>query len=238
MILLLLHEWTKRSFYWTCRHSSKPSFSVLIYCAGQLDLLQQGPVGHHLTTKRNKMLYNISLKCFCSAFIFLACRRAVKKPWDTIETKTQSSQHRETKKWIWHENSNYACAEVLSCNRLGFPIRPKAQHGRACVLCFSPRCHVCGQLCWMKAAVAAQLACRAARVMVRFGVWMAHTCDRCLLYPGVSIERAKCWMARRAAGLTRLRANAGPVRTLGRPVSHTLIIVHLVAQGWKRCPPV
>lgn len=45
-------------------------------------------------------------------------------------------------------------------------------------------------------------------------------------------------MARRTAGPTGSRANAGPVRTLGRPDSLTVITAYLVAPVWKRCPSV
>lgn len=48
-----------------------------------------------------------------------------------------------------------------------------------------------------EASAAILLEYEAERLMVWFGLWIGHTWNLCLLYSGISIECAKCWMASR-----------------------------------------
>lgn len=110
------------------------------------------------------------------------------------------------------------------------------------------------------------LACGAVRVMVWFGVWMGHTWDLCLLYSGISIECAKCWMAKNNPSLTTMKSNAEhwkprlghrdrrSINGWGSPchvptswqrgqlgldsAAGEIITAYLITRGWKCCQPL
>lgn len=103
-----------------------------------LDLLlrgsRQGPASKHLPvqlptasppTERKYYIILISNAFAQHLFPWLAGRRSGNLETQLKEKHKARRQH--------SENSNYACAEVLSCYRLGFHIRPKAQRVRPCV---------------------------------------------------------------------------------------------------------
>lgn len=113
-------------------------------------------------------------------------------PWDWVWVASQSQ--------TWDLSHVTVCESVtLLCLRKGtflHYIRSRFMSSRAACTGFLAWAPVAKKPLWP-----VLVAYGVVRVMVWFGVWTGHTWDLCLLYSGISIECANCWMVKNMPSL-------------------------------------